>query len=135
VTGSADLYRFKALLLPWTVRGLSTFELNGTAWHDGDTFAALIDKGMRGYDLFHVRAAGYDAPEVTGPTKPAGDAATAYARSLAETGEIVYLDSLAFAASAEEDNFGRMLAFVTLPNGTDLAALMINSGHAVPDPV
>jgi endonuclease YncB( thermonuclease family) len=28
-----------------------------------------------------------------------------------------------------------MLAAVTLPDGTDLAALMINSGHAVPDPV
>lgn len=142
VTTADQLFRFQAVMLPWAVRGAHTLAqlvtdastLPRTAWHDGDTFCALVDKGTRGFELFHVRCAGYDAPELTGATKPAGLASLAYAQSLAETGAVVLLDSVAFEATDEEDNFGRMLAYVTLPDGRPLADVMIAAGQAVPDP-
>lgn len=132
-TGPGDLYRYRALLLPWTVRGLTTWAGTGTAWHDGDTFNALVDLGLHGLSLTHVRCAGYNAPELSSPTRQAGAHARDYASNLVDTGSIVYLDSLDFEATWEEDSFGRMLAAVTLDDGRDLAALMIEAGQAVRD--
>lgn len=126
MTTPADLYRYRATLIPWSTA-------NPSAWHDGDTVNADVDLGCHVHWQGHIRCAGYNAPEVTGATKPAGDAATAFVRTLAEVGAVVYLDSLAFVASTEEDDFGRMLAAVTLADGRDLATLMIDSGNAVPD--
>jgi micrococcal nuclease len=118
MTGPTDLYRYQATVV---------------SWHDGDTFKADVDRG--GHDHWHisVRPAGYNSPEVYGTTKPAGLAATAYVQTLAPAGSTVYLNSLAFERSDEEDSFGRMLAEVTLADGRDLATLMIDAGYAVPD--
>lgn len=118
MTGPADLYRYSAQVQRWI---------------DGDTFVGLVDLGLRVHWQGSVRTAGDNAPEVKGATKAAGDAATAYVEQLCPVGSTVYLNSVAFEPS-EEDNFGRMLAFVTLDDGRDLATLMIQSGHAVPDP-
>ncbi|MGH3496068.1 MAG: thermonuclease family protein [Nocardioidaceae bacterium] len=120
-TTSSDLYRYAATILDW---------------HDGDTAHADVDLGCHVHWRGSLRTAGYNAPELTGATKAAGEAATAYVGGLIPPGSVVYLDSLAFSAgsSAEEDHFGRMLAAVTLPDGRDLAALMIGAGQAVPDP-
>lgn len=141
MTGPADLYRYQALLLPWAVSGTRTLADAirsgswGLSWHDGDTFCAHVDMGVRGFDLLHVRPAGYNSPEInTLATRAAATVARDYAASLVDTGGIVYLDSISFQASSEEDNFGRMLAVVTLADGRDLATLMIESGNAVPDP-
>lgn len=131
-TTDADLFKYRARLRPWGLHGLDTWDVTGSSWHDGDTFNAIVSMGARGYDLFHIRPAGYDAPELEGATKPAAIKARDYAASLVDTGGIVYLDSQAFWASHEEDNFARMLARVTLPDGRDLTELMIGSGHAVP---
>jgi endonuclease YncB( thermonuclease family) len=78
----------------------------------------------------------YNSPEIFGTAKPAGLAALAYVQTLAPTGSVVYLDSLAFSygTASEEDSFGRMLAAVTLPTGQNLATLMIGGGYAVADP-
>lgn len=133
LTGPSSLYKFKALLLPWAVRGLETLNLVGTAWHDGDTFNALVSAGRHDYAITHIRCAGYNAPELK--TGQPGTDATEYARSLVETGQIVYLDSIQFIATDEEDDFGRMLAVVTLPDGRDLATWMIQTGHAAPVPI
>lgn len=133
MTTDADTCKYRALLLPWAARGLETLRTDGTAWHDGDTFNALVSRGEHDYLLTHVRCAGYDAPELSGTSKPAGLAALAFAQTLAESGSIVFLDSYAFVAADEEDSFGRMLAAVTLPDGRDLAAMMLAAGHGVPD--
>ena len=136
MTGPEDLYRFEAMLLPWKVRGLSTlaaYGLTGTAWHDGDTCNIIVSKGLFSYDIIHLRCAGYNSAEVTGATKPQGLADADYARSLADTQETIYVNSLAFTAGNEEDNFARMLGYVTLDDGLDLATTMINAGHGVPD--
>jgi endonuclease YncB( thermonuclease family) len=129
MTGQADLYRFKARLLPWSTRGLESLGNTGTSWHDGDTFNALVSRGGRDYWMVHVRTAGFNAPELR---TSAGPAALTFAQSLVDTGGIVYLDSLAFITMDEQDDFGRMLALVTLPDGRDLASVMISSGHGVP---
>lgn len=125
------LYQFKALLLPWGVRGLETWGVDGSPWHDGDTCNVLISQGMRGYWLGHVRCAGMNSPEVHGPTKQAGLLAQAYANTLAPAGTVVHLDSLAFQDADEEDDFGRVLADMTLPDGRDFAEVMIAGGYAV----
>ena len=133
MTGPTDLYKYKALLVPWGLRSLETWAATGSAFHDGDTFNALVSRGEHDYLLTHVRCALYDAPEITGATKPAGLAALAYVRTLAPEGSVVYLNSISFVHSDEEDDFGRMLAAVTLADGRDLATLMIDGGYAVAD--
>ena len=132
MTGTTDLYKYKALLMPWGARSLETWAATGSAFHDGDTFNALVSRGEHDYLLTHVRCALYNAPEITGATKDAGLAATAYVRTLADAGAVVYLDSLGFGYD-QEDSFGRMLAAVTLADGRDLAALMIDGGYAIAD--
>jgi endonuclease YncB( thermonuclease family) len=127
MTGAADLYKYKAILLPWNVRSVEdlipTYPVAVSAWHDGDTFNCMVSRGEHDYLMTHVRCAGYNAPELRSG-KPGADAAI-YARSLVEAGGIVYLDSLAFSNSDQEDSFGRMLAKVTLKDGRDLSELML----------
>lgn len=120
MTSAADLYRYAATVLRII---------------DGDTVAASVDLGCRVHWQGSVRCAGFDAPEVHGDTKPAGDRATRYLQAQCPVGSTVYLNSLAFEPNSEQDSFGRMLAIVTLPDGRDLATLMIQSGHAVPYPI
>lgn len=129
--------KYKARLVPWGATDLDTLlTATGTSFHDGDTFNALVWMGDKDYRLTHVRTALDNAPEVNkAATKAAGDAATAYVRTLVDTGATVYLDASPFAGSADEDDFGRFLAIVTLADGRDLATLMISSSHAVADPL
>lgn len=119
MTTASDLYRYRATI---------------TRWVDGDTAKVDVDLGCHVHWQGSLRTAGDNAPEVTGDTRAAGDAATAYVVSICPVGTVVFLDSLAFEHGDEEDHFGRMLAVVTLPDGRDLAALMIGTGHAVADP-
>lgn len=135
MTTAPALFNTRALLVPWTVRDITDlWGATGTSFHDGDTFNALIDRGEGDLLLTHVRPAGYNAPEVYGDTKPAGEAAAAYVRTLVDTGAMVTIDSAQFVDSHEEDDFGRVLGAVTLADGRDLCSLMIDSGHAVADP-
>lgn len=129
MTDFPGLYRYKALLMPWAVRGIDTWTATGTAWWDGDTCAVLVSRGEHDYLLTHLRCAGYNAPELR---DAGGRAAVDFVRTLADTGDTIYLDSHSFGTD-QEDNFGRMLATVTLADGRDLATLMIDSGHAVVD--
>jgi len=119
MTGPADLYRYAATI---------------TDWHDGDTAHVDVDLGVRVHWRGSLRCAGYNAPELYGDQKAAGEAATAYVESLVPAGSTVYLNSLAFESGGNEDHFGRLLAAVTLADGRDLCKLMIDSGHAVADP-
>lgn len=109
---------------------------------DGDTIVCDIDQGMNHWARNqYVRFAGINAPEVSGPTKPAGDAATAFLKTL--------LDSKLWLATLEYHEFekyGRVLAVVfnappvSIAWGTaTIAALlplsvnqaMLDSGNAV----
>lgn len=119
MTTAADLYRYRATVLSWI---------------DGDTARVDVDLGCRVHWHGSLRCAGYNAPEVHGPSKQAGLLSTAEVQRLVPDGATVYLDSLAFQTGDETDHFGRMLAEVTLPDGRDLAELMIAGGYAVEDP-
>lgn len=119
VTGPGDLYRYRATVLRWV---------------DGDTAKVDVDLGVRVHWHGSLRCAGYNAPEVTGSTAMAGAAATGFVEKTCPPGTVVFLDSLAFEPGDELDHFGRMLAAVTLPDGSDLADVMIGAGHAVAYP-
>lgn len=101
-------------------------------WHDGDTCHANLDLGfavyLYGHDLdakpvLSCRIYGINAPELS---TDAGKAALAYALQLCPPGTRVTIVSHGF------DKYGgRFDGTITLPDGTDFAALMLASGHAV----
>jgi endonuclease YncB( thermonuclease family) len=102
---------------------------------DGDTFVMEymdlgwgfrrypIDSGEPGHNSIRVTlpdSEWYDAPERT--EKERSKLATNYAKSLLLPSVWVRIKSYGFSA-------GRTLASVTLPDGSDLATLMIKAGH------
>lgn len=105
------------------------------AVHDGDTFFMEyldlgwgvriypIDEGMKAYCSIRVTlpdGVAYDAPEIK--DKKRSKPAVEYIKSLLTPGTLVSITSYGFS-------FNRTLASVTLPDGKDLATLMIQAGH------
>jgi micrococcal nuclease len=98
---------------------------------DADTLVADdVDLGyhthVRGIEY---RLLGVDAPEMRGPSRPAGIVATAFTAS--------WVDAHAghgglFARSVKTDSFGRYLASVSCGEGHDLGGALLASGNAVP---
>jgi len=91
---------------------------------DGDT----ITVGFNGHTEY-VRLIGLDTPEPNDPGGPEcyASEATTHLRELAQTGTVI----LVFDASqGTRDRYGRLLAYVELPDGTDLATTMIRDGYA-----
>lgn len=87
---------------------------------DGDTF--VLENGEK------VRMIGIDSPEVTGPYTQAefyGEEASAYTKSIL-TGTTVYLDK----DTSNVDQYGRLLRFVYLEDGTFINLLLIQKGYA-----
>lgn len=92
---------------------------------DGDTLVAELDLGMRILTRRSVRALAINAPERR--TDPAGwEAARRLAAALLPDGTAVTI------RSRQLDSFGRVLGDITLPDGSDFAALMLNSGLVDP---
>jgi micrococcal nuclease len=94
--------------------------------YDGDTCRADIDCGF-GVTLKNqqLRVHGIDTPEMHTATGPA---ARDFARALMPACLIVTLQT--FKDSKEK--YGRYLAKITLPDGSDFASAMVAAGHAVP---
>lgn len=102
---------------------------------DGDTFRGDLDLGWgvtlpdqeRG-GMGSFRVYGINAPERHGATRAAGDAAAEYLASL-----LVWETSYPILSYAVrwEDDFGRTLADVELPDGRLVSTAMIEAGHAV----
>lgn len=99
---------------------------------DGDTTLVDVDQGMNHWSRNqYVRYAGINAPEVEGPTKAAGDAATAFLETLVAVGQKIWLATIEYH---EFEKYGRVLAVVyTAPPsaiawaGASLADLMPES--------
>ena len=92
-------------------------------WHDGDT--CYVHRGARPGVIIHgehVRVQGINAPELN---TAAGKAAAAYASSICPPGTLVMLEC------EDEDKYGRLLAYVIMPNGQDFGKMMIAAGQAV----
>jgi micrococcal nuclease len=92
-------------------------------WHDGDTcyvhrvaWPGLVISGE------HVRVQGINAPELG---RTGGLSARDYAAYICPPGTQVTL------VSTEADKYGRFLARITLPDGSDFSQRMIEAGHAV----
>jgi micrococcal nuclease len=105
----------------------STFPPNeGMVVHvfDGDTLV-VESRGRR----YKIRILGIDTPEVRGPytrEQPFGKQASARTKELA-TGKKVTLE---YGGDALKDKYGRLLAYVTLPDGADLGRILISEGLA-----
>lgn len=100
-----------------------TYAATVTAVVDGDTLDVSLDLGFRLTQGTRVRVLHVDCPE---HGTPAGDAATARVRELLPSGSAVVL------ATTKPDKYGRSLAAVQLPDGRDLATVLLAEHHAVP---
>lgn len=101
-------------------------------WHqvvrviDGDT----LDVNMNGV-IVRVRVLGIDTPETVHPDKPVehyGPEATREAKRLL-VGYQVRIDTDPFRRQ-HVDKWGRLLAYVALPDGTDYGLRMLEAGYA-----
>ena len=94
--------------------------------YDGDTPICHIlfhpNEGGEAHGV-HVRVEGINAPELN---TAAGKVAKEYAETLLTPGLQIMLVAHA------KDKYGRFLARIILPDGTDFGDRMIESGNAVP---
>jgi micrococcal nuclease len=91
---------------------------------DGDTIVV----GIQGTSKY-IRLIGIDAPEPNLPSGPECYAteATEHLKALARTGTVtLHLDE----TQGAYDKFSRILAYVELPDGTDLGERMLRDGYA-----
>jgi len=91
---------------------------------DGDTIVVGFDKQTQ-----YVRLIGIDSPEPNDPGGPEcyADEATKHLQALAQTGLVVlHFDE----SQGTRDTYGRLLAYIELPDGTDLGKKMIEDGYA-----
>lgn len=95
--------------------------------YDGDTFTARVALGWNVSVTNRTRVNGINAPELA---TPEGQAAEEYAATLLHPGDTVTLTS--HGPNGKFDNWGRILAAVTLADGRDFGSLMLESGNAVP---
>jgi len=92
---------------------------------DGDTVKVLIDNKED-----TVRLIGIDAPETVDPKKPVqcfGQEASNEAKEIL-TGKTVILES--DSTQADRDEYGRLLRYIFLEDGTNVDEFMISEGYA-----
>lgn len=119
-------------LLRWLRARASRPRLDPRLWHpvvrviDGDT----LDVNMHG-DLVRVRVIGIDTPETVHPDRPVehyGPEASREAKRLL-VGYQVRIDTDPYRR-VHVDKWGRLVAYVTLPDGTDYGLHMLEAGFA-----
>jgi micrococcal nuclease len=91
---------------------------------DGDTVVVAFDSKQQ-----YVRLIGINSPEPNDPGGPECYAteATKHLREISQTGLVVlHFDE----SQGMHDSYGRLLAYVELPDGTDLGMKMIEDGYA-----
>ncbi len=96
---------------------------------DGDTLYILLDCSFSIYTFHSIRIANIDSPELfSGPPeeRARGKAAKEYLESIAPPGTKCLLRT-----DKDKTTFGRYLASILLPNGTDMANEMVRAGYAV----
>ena len=117
------------MILGLTIPALAAGSLEGVVTRvvDGDTIVVTID----GRDE-KVRLIGVDTPETVDPRKPVqyfGKEASSFTKRMA-TGKTVRLElDQASAVTGHRDKYGRLLAYVYLPDGTLLNAEIIRQGY------
>lgn len=95
--------------------------------HDGDTLWVTIDLGFYIAHAVRIRLAGINAPELATPAgPPARDALIGFIA--AHPGQWT-----ARTYKTGEEKYGRWLATLYAPDGTDVCAWMLANGWAVAD--
>jgi micrococcal nuclease len=93
---------------------------------DGDTVDVQVAEGQ----IERIRLIGIDTPEVVDPRKPVqcfGQEASAHAQQLLDGQSVtVELDP----SQGERDRYGRLLAYLWLPDGRNFGEVMIADGYA-----
>jgi endonuclease YncB( thermonuclease family) len=105
-----------------------SFPAQIVSWHDGDTAICHIKvHPNEGGDLYevNVRIQGINAPELN---TAAGIGARNFASALAPGGTDVTL------VCTKREKYGRFLARMVLPDGSDFGEAMMRDGQAVPYP-
>lgn len=99
--------------------------------HDGDTLTADVDLGFRvWHNAAHLRLAGVSARELS---MPGGPEAREHLVGLLPPQSMVTIRSFkADKDPADDMSFDRYVAVVTLPDGRDLAELLVQAGWAAP---
>jgi endonuclease YncB( thermonuclease family) len=100
------------------------FPAEVNAWHDGDT--CTVHRGFAPGVEIHgekVRVQGINAPELSAA---GGTASRDYAGKICPPGTLVTL------VANKEDKYGRFLARIIMPDGTDFSDLMIAAKQAIP---
>ncbi len=95
---------------------------------DGDTLYVLIDCGLSIYAYHSIRIMGINAPELYTSDlleREKGRLARAYLESIAPPGSKCLLRT-----DKDRTTFGRYVASILLPDGTDLASAIVYAGHA-----
>lgn len=112
---------------------ISAEELHGLCIKvfDGDTIAVRLDRKdsplAKGSDTIHIRLIGVDTPELNHPLKPVqyfAQEATSFTTKMV-SGKRVRLEF----DSEKVDKYGRVLAYVLLPDGRMLNAEIIKHGY------
>jgi endonuclease YncB( thermonuclease family) len=100
--------------------------------HDGDTFTAMIrmDLGFRFYwsHQINVRVIGVDCPELD---ESGGEEAHEFTQGLLPIGAPVKIKTKKTRAGEDVPTLDRWVAEVTLPDGRDLSAVLLETDHAV----
>lgn len=97
--------------------------------YDGDTVRLNIDLGFSMWIInTSVRLAGIDAPEVRGLERPEGLKSRDYLSTVIPPGSVVFIKT----AKGTTEKYGRYLATILLPDGTNINMLMIEMGYAAP---
>ena len=91
---------------------------------DGDTLDVVADLGFHINVTLRLRIKGINAPETS---TVAGVAAREWARSILPLGSFLTIST----EKDPGDKYGRWLAKVTMPDGSDYATTAIDTGHAV----
>lgn len=99
-------------------------------WLDGDTVEVDIDLGFGIHRLDVVRIAGINSPERKSSVlaeSQAGMEALSYASSIAPPGLLVRITSY----KSGKEKYGRWLARLNLPDGSDFGRKMLEAKHAI----
>lgn len=102
---------------------------------DGDTLDLEIDQGMNSRRIERVRLLGINTPEVRGPSREAGLAATEFVRAWCQLKQMeAGPESWPLVIQTEKaDAFGRYLAHVwSAKSGEYLNKAILEAGHALP---
>lgn len=92
---------------------------------DGDTLEVMVGETHE-----KVRVLGINSPETVDPRKPVecfGKEASNEAKRLLTSAKVNLTND---ATQADKDKYGRLLRYVTLPDGSDFGLMMIKEGYA-----